>query len=199
MNKLEEYIVILDAGHGVNTPGKCSPDKSLLEYAYARDIVKRIAKELNDKGIKNHILVPEQTDVSLRERCNRANQIYKNNNKKAILISVHCNAAGADGKWHSANGWQVCISKNASSNSKKLANCLFDTAKEENLKMRQPLPNQKYWVQNLAICRDTNCPAILTENLFQDNKEDVKFLLSEKGRQTITNLHINGIINYLNE
>lgn len=32
------------------------------------------------------------------------------------------------------------------------------------------------------MCRDTKCPAILTENLFQDNKEDVDFLLSEKGK-----------------
>nr|DAT77576.1 MAG TPA: MurNAc-LAA [Caudoviricetes sp.] len=29
------------------------------------------------------------------------------------------------------------------------------------------------------MCRDTKCPAVLTENLFQDNKEDVEFLLSE--------------------
>ena len=28
--------VILDNGHGANTPGKCSPDKSLLEYKWAR-------------------------------------------------------------------------------------------------------------------------------------------------------------------
>ena len=45
------------------------------------------------------------------------------------------------------------------------------------------------------MCRDTNCPAVLTENLFQDNKEDVEFLLSNK--QTIVNIHYNAIINYL--
>lgn len=198
MSKLSDYIVILDNGHGSNTPGKCSPDKSLREYAYAREIVKRVSEELSNRGIKNHILVPEEIDISLKERCNRANKIYRDNNKKAILISVHCNAAGADGKWHTARGWQVCISKNASSNSKRLSNCLFDNASQYEFKMRQPLPNQKYWVQNLAICRDTNCPAVLTENLFQDNKQDVEFLLSERGKQTIVDLHINGIINYLN-
>ena len=48
------------------------------------------------------------------------------------------------------------------------------------------------------MCRDTNCPACLTENLFQDNKEDVDFLLSEEGYQAIVDLHVNGILSYLN-
>ena len=41
------------------------------------------------------------------------------------------------------------------------------------------------------------CPAVLTENLFQDNKEDVEFLLSEKGKEAITKIHVEGIKNYL--
>jgi N-acetylmuramoyl-L-alanine amidase len=49
------------------------------------------------------------------------------------------------------------------------------------------------------MCRDTKCPAVLTENLFQDNKKDVEFLLSEKGKETIVNLHVEGIINYINQ
>ena len=43
----------------------------------------------------------------------------------------------------------------------------------------------------------TSCPAVLTENLFQDNKADVAFLESEKGRKAIVALHKKGIINYL--
>lgn len=191
-------IILLDNGHGINTPGKCSPDRRLLEYKYAREIVSGIHNELEKLGIKSHILAPEEEDISLRERTSRANKMYKDNNKEAILISVHCNAAGSDNKWHAANGWQVCVSKNASNNSKKLANCLADSADKEGLKMRYPLPTQHYWVQNLAICRDTNCPAILTENLFQDNKDDVNYLLSEEGKQSIIRLHVEGIKKYIN-
>ena len=98
-----------------------------------------------------------------------------------------------------ASGWSVYISNNASSNSKKLANHLFDAAQKQNLKMRKPKPDQKYWTQNLAMCRDTKCPAVLTENLFQDNKKDVEFLLSEKGKNAIVNLHVDGIVQYINE
>lgn len=191
------YIVCLDNGHGINTPGKCSPDKKLKEYEYAREIVSRLATKLKENGYKVYIVTPEQTDISLKERCKRINKVYKENNNKAISISVHCNAAGADGNWHSASGWSVYVSKNASSNSKKLAKCLYDEALTQDLKGNRSVPNEHYWVQNLAMCRDTNCPAILTENLFQDNKQDVEFLLSEKGKQTIVDIHYNGIIKYL--
>lgn len=197
MDKLKEYIIILDNGHGVNTPGKRSPDGKLREYAYAREIVQRVHEALKQRGIKSIILVPEQEDVALSERVRRANKIYQDNDKKAILISVHCNAAG-NGNWMSARGWSVHIDKTGSSNSKKLAGYLFDSAKDLGLKTRQPSPEVKYTTQGLYICRYTNCPAVLTENLFQDNKQDVAFLLSEDGKRTITDVHVNGIIKYLN-
>ena len=49
----------------------------------------------------------------------------------------------------------------------------------------------------MAICRDTNCPAVLTENLFQDNESDYKYLMSDEGREAIINLHVTGIVNYI--
>lgn len=52
---------------------------------------------------------------------------------------------------------------------------------------------------SLYILKHTLCPAVLTENLFIDNQEDCAFLLSAKGRQAIIDLHIDGIISYLNE
>ena len=82
-------IVLLDNGHGVNTPGKASPDGRLKEYQYTREIVSRIHKQLIQEGIESHILVPEETDVSLKERVSRANSLYQKYDKQAILISVH--------------------------------------------------------------------------------------------------------------
>ena len=34
--------VLIDNGHGSNTPGKCSPDGQLREYAYTREIAERL-------------------------------------------------------------------------------------------------------------------------------------------------------------
>lgn len=192
-------IVILDNGHGSNTPGKCSPDKKLLEYKYTREIVKRIADQLKIHNIDSYILTPEETDIPLQERVNRANKIYRENNKQAILISVHCNAAGSDNKWHSARGWSVYISPNASTNSKRLATEIAKGAENNKLKVRKETNDRSYWVQNLYICKYSNCPAVLTENLFQDNKYDVEYLLSESGKETIVKLHVDGILKYLEQ
>ena len=193
---MEKFKVILDAGHGRDTAGKRSPDGRLLEYAYAREIAVRLERELKARGYDAQRIVPEENDISLKERCNRANRIYAAAGKKAILVSIHCNAAGADGKWHDARGWSAYVSRNASKKSKELACRLIDAAETQGLKVRRYSQDEPYWTQNLAICRDTNCPAVLTENLFQDNREDVDYLLSEKGKQAIVELHVQGIVAY---
>ena len=191
-------VILADPGHGIDTLGKRSPDGRLREYKYAREIAAEVVKRLKSMDYNAQQLVTEENDISLGTRCKRVNDICKHFGASNVLVvSVHCNAAGADGKWHDARGWQACVSLNASAKSKQLASYLFDAAQAQELKMRSPKPGQKWWAQNLAICRDTNCPAVLTENLFQDNLSDVEFLLSDKGREAIVNLHVNGIINYI--
>ena len=191
-------VILTDAGHGENTAGKRSPDGRLLEWKYSREIAAEVVKRLKTMDYNAQQLVTEENDISLSVRCKRVNDICKHFGASNVLVvSIHCNAAGADCKWHDARGWQACVSLNASAKSKQLASYLFDAAQVEGLKMRSPKPGQKWWAQNLAICRDTNCPAVLTENLFQDNKEDVEYLLSDKGREAIINLHVQGIINYI--
>lgn len=192
-------LILLDAGHGLQTKGKQSPCGLLKEYRWAREMVDRLIIAFKEVGLEAIRLVPEDTDISLSERVRRANKLYKENDKQAILISIHCNAAGSDGKWHNANGWSVYVSQNASSNSKRLAKDLYEEAEKLGLKGNRSVPKEKYWVQNLAICRDTNCPAVLTENMFQDNQDDVEFLLSEEGKQKIVNVHVQGVLKYLNK
>lgn len=193
-------IIILDAGHGIETKGKRSPDERLLEYKYCREIRDSIKNKLQKLGYTVTYTTEGDSDISLKERCKRVNSICDAySNQECFLVSIHCNAAGSGLKWMNASGWSVYIAKNASKNSKFLANCLHDAAEEENLKIRYYLADQKYWIQDLAICRDTKCPAVLTENLFQDNKKDVEFLLSKEGKESITNLHVNGIIQYIKE
>ena len=54
-------LVILDAGHGVDTPGKRSPvwkdGTQLFEWEFNRSIVNRVSYFLELEGIKTHILV----------------------------------------------------------------------------------------------------------------------------------------------
>ena len=189
--------ILIDNGHGENTSGKRSPDGRLREWSYTREIADLVVAGLRKKGIEAERIVKEDSDVPLSERCRRANNIYRDTGKKAILVSIHCNAAGSGASWMNAHGWSVFVSNNASLNSKKLAESLAQVAECIPVPVRKPMPQQPYWEQNLAICRDTNCPAVLTENFFQDNKEDVEYLLSREGKDTITRIHIEGILKYL--
>lgn len=191
-------VILIDNGHGSNTGGKCSPDKKLREYAWAREIAKRIELELKSKGYDARRIVPEDMDISLSVRCKRVNDICKTNgSKNCLLVSVHINAAKSDGKWHDARGWSGWVAPNASANSKKFAQLLYAEAEKRGLKGNRSVPACKYWTGNFAIVRDTNCPAVLTENLFQDNIADVSYLMSENGKQAIVQLHVDGIINYI--
>lgn len=191
-------VVLIDNGHGSTTPGKCSPDKTLREYKYCREIARMVLDQLTKLGIQAYLIVDSDSDVSLSTRCRIINSYcQKFGTSNCLSISIHCNAAGAKGEWLNAKGWSVFISPNASQRSKWLADSLCDAAGKLGLKLRKPLPNQKYWVQNLAMCRDTKCPAVLTENLFMDNKEDVKFLLSSEGKEKIAKLHVDGILDYI--
>lgn len=190
--------ILIDNGHGVETAGKRSPDGSLREYKYAREIAARIVSRLKEKGFDAERIVTEENDISLAERCRRVNSVCDRlGAKNVILVSVHCNAAGNGSQWMNARGWSAHVSMNASMQSKAFARSLIEAAEKEGLKIRKYAPQVPYWSQNLAMCRDTKCPAVLTENLFQDNKEDVAFLLSEAGKETIVSLHVKGITNHL--
>ena len=196
---MEKIKVLIDNGHGEDTPGKCSPDKRLKEYRYCREIAQRVSRELSLRGIDALLLTPETTDTPLKERVRKANAwARKLGSKNVVLVSIHNNAAGSDGQWYTASGFSVFVSKNASANSKRLAQIFTENATAMGLMGNRSIPHEKYWVQSLAMTRDTICPAVLTENLFQDNEEEVKFLLSEDGKKAITNLHVNSIIQYIN-
>lgn len=191
--------IILDPGHGESTPGKRSPDEKLREYKYCREIVAEIKNQLETKGFKVETTVNTDEDIPLMKRCKIVNQFcIEYGRQNTFLVSIHCNAAGDGTNWLNARGWSVFIANNESKDSKKLAELLIKSAEDQNLKVRKYSPIQPYWKQNLAICRETKCPAVLTENLFMDNKEDVEFLLSDKGKKTIVDLHINGILDYIN-
>lgn len=192
--------LLLDNGHGIDTPGKCSPDKSIREYKWAREMVERIAKKAQSAGIPTNIIVPELEDVPLKTRTARINAICKGKDaRQFVVISVHINAAGSDNRWHDARGFCAFVAPNASKSSARLAQLLWTHADRAGLRGNRCVPECKYWVQSLAMCRDTVCPAVLTENLFMDNRIDADFLNSEFGKEIIAEVHISAIKDYLKE
>lgn len=212
MNK-NNVLVVLGTAHRMREPGKQSPDGRLKECVYSREICKDILVILRSYGYKVEIdyepldlpkamqssIVKQERNNELAMRANYVNEICRQKGAKNVLyVSIHVNAIGTDGKWHDANGWEVCVGTEASNNSKRLADSLYDVAGQKGLRMRHPTTTQKYWPKDLFVLNRTDCPAVLTENLFQDNKKDVDYLLSDVGKDTIVKLHVEGIVNYVN-
>lgn len=193
-----KVIILLDNGHGRETPGKRSPDGRLMEWEYTRQLAAAIEARLLATGYNVRRIVEETADVPLRERCRRVNEVCRTH-PHVLLVSLHCNAAGNGSQWCEARGWGAYVSLNASENSKRLARRLCEAAELFGQKVRRYAPGQPWWPQDLAMCRDTKCPAVLTENLFQDNRADVDYLLSADGRQALADLHAKGIADYISK
>ena len=192
--------ILIDNGHGHNTPGKRSPDGKFREYAYNREIAKRIVADLIDRGHDAELLVPEDNDISLEERVRRANKICLASDPSCvILVSVHVNAAGNGSKWTNATGWSVYTCKGQTA-SDKLAECLCEAAIKNfpGKRIRTDYSDgDSDWEENFYILRKSHCAAVLTENFFMDNKSDLEYLQSQAGKQTIIDTHVEGIIEYL--
>lgn len=192
--------ILIDNGHGIDTPGKQSPDGFFREYAYTRFLASQIQERLLALNLDARLLVPELEDIPLPQRCHRANQIYNESGSElVILISLHVNAAGMGKEWMKARGWS-CYTTRGKTAADSLANCLYEAAKVQlpDMRLRTDYTDGDPDIEsNFFILRHTSCPAVLTENFFMDNREDVAFLESDEGAQAIVNLHVDGILQYL--
>ena len=193
-------LILLDPAHGHNTPGKRSPDGTLLEYAYTRDLANQILTTLQTKGHNAQLLVPETEDIPLSERVRRINAHCNTLGKSnVILISIHVNAAGNGSKWLTATGWS-CYTSKGQTPSDFIAECFYDSAKKNfpDRRIRTDYSdNDPDWEENFYILRHSLCPAVLTENFFMDNPQDLDYLQSRSGKQAIVDTHVEGITEYL--
>ena len=119
--------ILIDNGHGENTPGKRSPDGTFREYAYTREIADEVVRELAKRGYVAERIVKENLDVPLAERARRVNEVcarYGANN--VLLVSIHCDAAG-NGEWMNARGWSAYTTK-GKTKADELASRMYDAA-----------------------------------------------------------------------
>ena len=197
--------ILLDNGHGVTTPGKRSPEGGQLrEYKYCREIAEEVCKRLKADGYDAIQIVPEEADISLGERVNRINAwCDRLGSKNVCVVSIHNNAAGSGAQWMNARGWEAWTSKGQTQGD-KLADCLYDAAEKvlkpliPGVKIRTDMADgDRDKESNFTILYRSKCAACLTENMFQDNREDVDWLLSPCGRDAIIRLHVDGIKAYV--
>lgn len=188
-------LVILDNGHGIDTPGKRSPvwsnNTQLFEWKFNRDIVDYIIQYLQVANISYVKLVEETQDISLKDRVDRINSIFKEykDKYKIYLISVHGNAAD---NAPTANGIEVFTSI-GETKSDIIAEVFYEKLKNLGWKMRPNRSNKGGKEENFYILKNSYCPAVLTENGFYTNEEECKKMLDYYWQKEIALAHYKAI------
>lgn len=168
--------IVIDAGHGMNTPGKrClkSLDSAETREWFLNDrVADFLALYLISAGhtVKRVDDTTGKTDVSLANRCAAAN-----NWSADLYLSVHHNA-GAEGT--SSGGLVVYVCPGCSAKSRKLQDEVYKKSVE-----RAKLPGNRWdgtLDANFYVLKNTNMPAILIECGFMDSKVDIKYILDEE-------------------
>lgn len=192
--------ILIDPGHGIDTPGKRSPDGLFVEYLWNRQVADLILEGLLSAGVDASLVVTETNDVSLRNRVNRVNTICNRlGASNVLLVSIHANAAGNGSAWMNAKGWS-CYTSKGKTKSDQVAECLYDAFEEEfqDRKIRKDMSDgDRDWEENFYVLQKSKCPAVLLENFFYDNREECAWMLQEETKKRIASAAVKGIIKYI--
>lgn len=207
-------VILIDNGHGNNVNGKYSPKLGndikiddeftdggrFREWKYNRVIANMLVDKLVSMGYDARLVVTEDKDISLAERIRRINTICnKYGAANVLLISVHANAVGDGTQWMTGKGWEAYTTR-GKTKSDVLADYLYKRA-EKNVngrKIREDWSDgDRDKEADFYIIKKSHCPAVLTENFFYDNKDDLLYMTSDEGIHAVVRLHIEGIIDYI--
>ena len=193
-------LILIDPGHGIDTPGKRSPDGKFLEYLWNRQIADLLLDRFIIMGIDASLVVTETNDISLTTRVQRVNKVCsKVGASNVILLSIHSNAAGDGSKWMSAQGWS-CYTSKGETKSDMIAECLYDAFEAEfaDRKIRKDMSDgDRDWEENFYVLQKSKCPAVLLENFFYDNRDECSWLLKDETKERIADAIVKGIVQYI--
>ena len=182
-------ILVLDAGHGLNTAGKRTLNGSrgvVHEWTMNNNVCNKIANILKDYNVTIYRTddTTGKTDVSLSERVKRCN-----NYNPHLFVSIHHNAVGVS-SWSTATGVETYWHTYGTANDKKVATLI-----QGKLASKTGLRNRGVKQAQFAVlgCKSD---AILVEGGFMDGR-DYDYITSDKGQQAYAEAVAEGIIEYL--
>ena len=199
-------------------PGKNSPDCEFKEAVFSRLMVNDLVPIMQSYGFNVLVdylgLTPDNVNIKaypnywkdqqraeLNFRVKKVNDICKlHGTDNVIYVSLHVNAAGNKGEWMKGRGWEIFTSP-GKTRSDILATCMWNAA--SNYLKEVPTTIRADWSDgdpdkeaNYFVLTKTKCPAVLIENLFMDNKDDLNILMSETGVHCLERIVVEGILNY---
>lgn len=158
--------IALDAGHGLNTPGKRTPSGE-REWAFNDKVVRAAIKYLKQYQNVEILRLDDPTgkrDVPLKERTDKANKW-----KAHVVVSAHHNAN--TGKWGDWTGTETYVHPVIPNETMTIAKVIHNE-----MVKAYGLRDRGVKKANFHMLRETDMHAVLIEGGFMDSKVDIKKL-----------------------
>lgn len=195
-----KYLVVLDAGHGMDTMGKRTPlfdDGTFMkEREFNKAVVEKMIQQLKSYECEVLWVSQEDNDVALVTRSNRANTRYQQmimqygkENVSGVFVSIHANASSDT--WDIANGIETFAYPSSKESS------ILATNVQDKLVEATKLKNRGVKTADFAVLRQSQMVAILCECGFMNFKLEAQLLKRDDYRELCATAIVKGIIEYL--
>jgi N-acetylmuramoyl-L-alanine amidase len=175
--------IMLDAGHGFNTPGKRSPN-GMREYEFTRAVAEYAKNSLgNYQNITVYFAHSDERDVPLKERTDKANQLNVD-----AYVAIHANAYGSS--WNTANGIETYVFPTKPKEAYELAQMI-----QKNLVISTGLTDRGVKTADFHVLRESHMTAVLTECGFMTNEREAELMLSDMYRKTCAEAIVKALAN----
>lgn len=176
----------LDAGHGLKTAGKQTPD-SIKEWTLNDKVRDLVVEQLKDYDVE--IIFTDNDEGNIDESLTERRTTYVNVNVDAF-VSIHHNAY--TGNWNDATGVEVYTDRNFTNADDKLAHLIY-----KNLPNYTGLKGRGIKRSNWTVINQNRVPAVLVEGGFMDSDNDYKVITSEQGQLGYAKAIAEGLIEFL--
>ena len=179
-------LIALDAGHGLNTPGKRTPD-GIHEWELNDKVRDKVVRNLQEYDVE--FVFPDNNEGSVDEGLVSRRTMYVKK-KVAAAVSIHHNAN--TGTWNSATGVEVYVDKNATARDNALAKSIY-----ERLVTNTGMRGRGIKAADWTVIDQDSVPAVLVEGGFMDGKNDYKVITSDAGQEAYARAVSDGLIEFL--
>lgn len=178
--------IMIDAGHGYDTPGKRSVD-GMKEYEFNRSVANEMKKFfLTYEHVTVQFSHSDKKDVPLSERTAKANQAEAD-----LFVSIHGNAHGNGKEWTSAAGIETYVYLSKPKAAYELAKIV-----QANLVKETSRKDRGVKTANFHVLKATSMTAILCECGFMTNKAEAGLLRTSEYRNRCAEAIVKGIVSY---
>lgn len=179
--------IALDAGHGLRTFGKQTPD-GIKEWTLNNKVRGKVVSLLKDYDVE--FIFPDNNEGDVDETLANRRAVYVKEKVDAV-VSIHHNAF--TGKWNTkATGVEVYTDKNPTSEDQRLAACIYTK-----LVSYTGMKGRGIKAEDWYIINQDSIPAVLVEGGFMDNTYDYKIITSDAGQTAYAKAIAEGLIEFL--